>query len=102
MTGRRRLGFAIGLALALPSAPARDREAATVAEIGAAIDSAEPGDVIALAPGVYELPRTAIRRSGRPAQPITLRAAQPGTVELRSRTTELFNVSASDWRFEDL
>lgn len=106
MSRRGRLAIVIALAsvtaLRPNAAPGRDRPVASVAEIAAAIDTAEPGDVITLAPGVYELPRTVIRRSGRPGRPITLRGSRPGAVELRSRATELFKISAADWVFEDL
>jgi hypothetical protein len=49
--------------------------------IQAALDAAGPGDVIALAPGVYH-ERLRIARSGTAEAPIVLRAEEPGTVTI--------------------
>lgn len=44
------------------------------------LDSAAPGDVIALPPGVYRDIQLTLKKSGQPGLPVTLRAATPGTV----------------------
>lgn len=110
----RRLA-ALALAIALPAlattgaarAQARQVPVDDEASLAAAMAAAEPGDVIALAPGVYEIDgRLRADRPGLPERPITLRAARPGEATLRfradSRVVEGFHVTAPDWRFENL
>ncbi|HLY43976.1 MAG TPA: hypothetical protein VKQ73_00245 [Stellaceae bacterium] len=95
--------IALALAMALPATvAARQREAATAAQLRTTIAAAQPGDVITIRPGTYELPRTVIAQSGRPGRPITVRAARAGTVEIRTRASELFKIAGSDWVFENL
>jgi hypothetical protein len=96
------LSLALFLGLALPSVEARERQAATAAELSAELAAAGPGDVVTIAPGVYEVPRIALRQSGSRSRPITVRANRPGTVEIRTQAEELFKIEGSDWVFENL
>lgn len=52
-----------------------------VKTIQRAANMAEPGEAIIILPGVYH-EELRIRRSGKPDQPITFRAQQPGTVTI--------------------
>jgi hypothetical protein len=72
--------------------------------LAGAIAAANPGDTIVLAPGEYRLGgnTTNIRRPGSAAQPITVRAAQPGKARIRSETNELFKVFVPYWIFEGI
>lgn len=73
------------------------------AEIAAAVQAAQPGDVLEIAPGRYALPATLhTGRGGRADAPITLRAARPGTVTLEVRSVEGIVVSQPYWIFENL
>ncbi len=81
---------------------AREITVGTVADILTALQRAEPGDVITIAPGHYVLPPIRIHHGGTPGHPITLRARRLGEVELSSDATEFFKVSAPDWIFENL
>ncbi len=68
-----------------------------------AIAAAEPGDVILLAPGVYDLTGSvSCDHSGTPSLPIIVKAPSPGDVRIRFDALEGFKVSGSDWRFENL
>jgi hypothetical protein len=74
-----------------------------VEELAAAMASAQPGQVLELAPGKYSLPRTLTTgQAGLVGRPITVRAAQPGTVELASNVQEAVKVSQPYWVFENL
>jgi hypothetical protein len=81
---------------------ARAMKAASVPALLQDLDAAQPGDEITIAPGTYEMPPLRLRQSGAAGQPIILRAAALGSVELRSRATEFIKVSGSDWVFENL
>ncbi len=83
-------------------AQARDMTASSVPEILRELDAAQAGDSVTIAPGTYELPPLRLSQNGAPGRGIILRAAAPGTVELRSRATEFIKVSGSDWVFENL
>lgn len=74
------------------------------ADLRAALAKAQPGDVITLLPGRYPLSGGSLEasRPGRADAPITVRAAQPGSVQLDFNLTEGFHVSAPYWRFENL
>lgn len=79
----------------------------TITEAGPlqdALDRAQPGDVITLAPGRYRFGgrSLAVRRPGRADAPITVRAPQPGSVLLEFDLLEGFLVSAPHWVFENL
>jgi len=73
-------------------------------QLQGALDQAQPGDVIAFAPGRYAFSGSSlgIRRAGRADAPITVRALQPGTVTLEFNLLEGFVVDAPHWIFEDL
>jgi nitrous oxidase accessory protein NosD len=81
-------------------AQARAVNVASVPEIIAAVAGAKAGDVITIAPGHYELPGLRLTASGTPQRKIVLRAARPGTVELRSLAVEFIKISAPDWVIE--
>jgi len=106
MNGKRGLFVLAALGLIAPSwaapAQARDVTASSVPEILQDLVGAQAGDSITIAPGTYELPPLRLSQSGAPGRGIILRAAAPGTVELRSRATEFIKVSGSDWVFENL
>lgn len=78
--------------------------AGSMADLTNAILDAEPGDIIELAAGQYSYAGAAISplRGGTADQPITVRAASLGQVEITSEATALFNVDAPFWRFENL
>lgn len=76
---------------------------ATTAQLINAIDDAQPGDVITLAPGIYNLDQDLYCDApGTAAQPIVVRAAALGTALIRLDTPEGFRVSAPYWVFENL
>jgi hypothetical protein len=80
---------------------ARAIHAASAPEIISAVNNAKPGDIITVAPGHYDLPGLRMTASGTRQNPIVLRAARPGTVELRSAATEFMKISAPDWIVEN-
>jgi hypothetical protein len=73
-------------------------------QLQGALDQAQPGDVIAFAPGRYQFSGRSlgVRRAGRADAPITVRALQPGTVTLEFNLLEGFLVDAPHWTFEYL
>ena len=76
---------------------------ATAAELIDAIDDASPGDVITLAPGVYDLDQNLLcDTAGTSTDSIVVRAATLGDAFLRFDAVEGFKVSAPWWRFENL
>ena len=83
------------------SAQARAVNVSTAPEIVSAVNNAQAGDVITVAPGTYDLPGLRLTASGNPQHKIVLRAAKPGTVELRSSAIEFMKISAPDWEVED-
>lgn len=98
-----------GLKLGAQAQPAGAGSAPGIAvsspdQLRAAIARAEPGDVITLAPGSYRFSGPAIdaNRAGRADAPVTVRAAQPGSVRIEFDQVEGFRVSAPYWRFENL
>lgn len=69
--------------------------------IQAALDIAQPGDLIEVAPGQYaEALRTV--RSGAPGSPITLRGTQPGAVVVRHGSATVLVVNHADIVIEGL
>jgi hypothetical protein len=75
----------------------------SVEALAAAMASAEPGQVLELAPGKYSLSQTLTTvKAGLAKQPITVRAARPGTVELVSTIQEAVKVTQPYWVFENL
>ena len=76
---------------------------ATAAQLLTAVNSAQPGDVITLAPGIYDLGQTLYCDTpGTAAQPIVVQAAVLGTALIRFNTVEGFKVTAPYWDFENL
>lgn len=69
-----------------------------------AIAQVRPGDVITFMPGTYRFDGSNIEigRAGTNTEPITVRAADPGTVFLEFNMTEGFLVTAPYWTFENL
>jgi Right handed beta helix region len=75
----------------------------TTGQLISAIEDAQPGDVITLAPGIYNLDQDLYCDTpGTAAQPIVVRAAALGTALIRLDTLEGFRVSAPYWTFENL
>jgi Chondroitinase B len=75
----------------------------TEAGIGEAIKSAQAGDVIVLAPGIYRFSSILpARATGSAEAPITVKAERPGTATVEFDATEGFAVSGAYWRFENL
>jgi hypothetical protein len=99
------LGLTLG-AQARPAGAARPGGVlvANPDELRAAIGNARPGEVITLLPGTYRFFGRAIdaNRPGRADAPVTVRAAQPGSVRVEFDQQEGFRVSAPWWRFENL
>jgi hypothetical protein len=92
-------------ALELPGAtpPPATRALTSVAELAAAMANAAPGQVLELAPGRYALAQTLTTgRAGQPGQPIVLRAALPGSVELVVSAMQGVVVNQPYWVFENL
>ena len=76
----------------------------TSAAATAAIANAKPGQAITFAPGRYRFEGKYIGagHAGTVRNPITVRAEQPGTVELEFAMSEGFLVNAPYWVFENL
>jgi hypothetical protein len=106
MPKQRRAGWLTVLAsivvLSAGRVQGRELPVADARALAASLLAAGPGDTVAIAPGIYQLPRTVLRRSGAATAPITVRAARPGSVEIRTRAAELFKITGSDWVFENL
>jgi len=100
----KRVALAALLLLGLWTAPAAARAVtvANTADILTALQRAQPGDVITVAPGQYTLPAIRLTHGGTKAHPIVLRGPHLGDVTLISKVTEFIKVSASDWVFENL
>jgi hypothetical protein len=84
--------------------PGRLRSVSSIETLRQAIDTAEPGDVILLQPGVYPVhgPYITVRRPGTLAAPITVRAPRLGLVTIESDQPEALKVLAPDWHFENI
>jgi hypothetical protein len=82
-------------------AQARAVHAISAPQIISAVNHAQPGDVITVAPGHYDLPTLRLTASGTEKHPIVLRAAKPGAVELRSSAIEFIEISAPNWIVEN-
>ncbi len=91
----------LGLTAAAPALAAH-LDVATPQAIVAAVTNAQPGDIITIAPGRYELPGLRMRTNGTTKRKIELRAVTPGTVELISTATEFIKISGSDWVVDNL
>lgn len=87
-----------------PTPEGRLRMVDSMAALRQAIATAQPGDVIQLAPGHYRLKGHYLKlvRPGTAAAPIAVRAARLGDVVIESSLIEGFNLSAPYWHFENL
>ena len=75
----------------------------TVTELQTAIRNAAPGDIITLAPGVYDITGNIVCATpGTVAAPITVRAAQLGDAIIHFNAVDGFHVTAPHWIFENL
>jgi len=102
---RRRFSGLLALCVTIGcgwAATARDVPVTDPASLTAAIETAAPGDVITLGPGVYRMDRTPVRRAGSADAPIHVTAREPANTRLRFSGTELFKVSAPHWHFSGL
>lgn len=79
------------------------RVLSNVQELDAAVTNASPGQVLELAPGSYALSQTLTTgRAGQLAQPIVVRAAKPGTVEILVTALQGIVVNQPYWVFENI
>jgi hypothetical protein len=89
-------------------ARAGDVPVSSASQLASAVENARAGDVITLAPGIYELARTRISAAaaGSPETPIVVRAERLGDALIRwdnaGSFVEGFLVSGPWWRFENL
>ncbi|TQV76200.1 NosD domain-containing protein [Denitrobaculum tricleocarpae] len=76
----------------------------TAEEFKAAVKTARPGNVIQLQPGTYSFSGKSIVAGvpGTAGQPIIVRAAELGSVQLNFSLLEGFHVTAPFWIFENL
>jgi hypothetical protein len=74
------------------------------ADLRAAINNAEPGDVIQLMSGrhVFVDRQISVNKPGTASAPITVRAARLGDVTIEANQTVVFKLFAPHWRFENL
>ena len=98
-SGMLALCMAVGLGSV---AVARDVPVTDAAGLTAAIETAEPGDAITLAPGLYRMERVPVTRAGGADAPIRVTAREPGDTRLQFSGTELFKVNAPHWQFSGL
>ena len=101
---RRLIALAIALSsLGLCAQASAQTTVSTVPQLRSEIDAAQPGDVIELQPGNYDVGgKISVTAGGTEDRPITLRAASLGEATLRMDTLEGFLVNAPHWRFENL
>ncbi len=72
-------------------------------DLATRLRAARPGDTFELLPGHYRMLRSIrLNQGGAPGQPVTLRAARPGTVVIESTAAEGFVVQSPYWTFENL
>jgi hypothetical protein len=74
----------------------------TTAELVAALGSAEAGDVLTLADGVYAMGGVTCAASGSADKPITVRSATPLGARIEFDALEGFLVKGAHWHFEGL
>lgn len=92
------------VAFASPHAWAGEVPVADVPGLLGAIQAAQAGDTIVLAPGTYEVKQNKIacEAAGTADAPIVVRAAEAGSVKLRLDTLEGFHVRGPHWEFANL
>lgn len=95
---------ALLLALIATRARAGEVPVADVPGLLAAIQAAQPGDTIVLAPGTYEIHQSKIacEAAGTADAPIVVRADTLGTVNLKFDAVEGFHVRGPFWEFNNL
>ena len=99
----RALGLAAAAAAACAPLHGAVVPVSTTAQLVAAIAAAQPGAVITLAPGTYDVSSPILcDRPGTPDASIVVRSAAPGGARLRVSAVEGFKVSAPYWTFENL
>lgn len=81
---------------------ANDVPVASAIELQNAIGSAQAGDTIVLADGVYALTGVSCTANGTDAAPITVRAANPLGAQVQMDALEGFKVSGAHWHFDGL
>ncbi len=87
----------------VPHALARDVPVSTATELRAAVEGAQPGDVILLADGTYEITgNIRANATGTAARPIIVRALTPLAARIRFDALEGFMVTGPYWTFQDL
>jgi hypothetical protein len=92
-----------GTALLAAAAGAAVVPVSTASQLISAVNNAAPGDVITLAPGIYDFNQTLYCiHAGTAAQPIVVRAATLGQALIRFNIDEGFKVAAPYWTFENL
>lgn len=99
-----RIAACFGLLVSTPAvAAAGVVPVASAAQLVAAIDAAQPGDEITLAPGTYTVAQNLnCDVAGTPDAPIKVRSAAFGESLIRFDAVEGFKVSAPHWVFENL
>ncbi len=93
------------LAISGVAAPAQAQvvRVTTAAELISAVNSAQPGHVITLAPGTYTINQNLLAdAAGSAGAPITIRALALGQALIRFNAVEGFKVSEPYWIFENL
>ncbi len=101
---RRAASLPLLAVLAAP-APAAGQEVSVsdAGQLRAAVEGAQPGHVITLSPGTWDLDRTLVcNAAGTAEAPIVVRAAALGEVTLRSSAVVAFHARAAHWTFENL
>jgi ribosomal protein L7/L12 len=93
----------LSLTLLAPAlASAAEIPVATVAELAAAIQAAQPGDTLVLADGTYVTDGMTCSAAGTAATPIVVRAQNPLAATIETTGTEGFKVTGPHWHFEGL
>jgi len=101
--GGRAVALAFGLAALGGAAWGGVVPVATAGQLIAAIDAAQAGDEITLAPGTYTVSQNLnCDVAGTPDLPIKVRASVLGSALIRFDAVEGFKVSAPHWVFENL
>jgi hypothetical protein len=73
------------------------------ASLVAALKNARAGDMVVIAPGTYMIATSVgLIAQGTPTSPIWVTAPSLGSVIIKSKTTEMINVNAANWNFENL
>lgn len=99
----RPVASVLGESTVAPVAPRTTQLVSPRDDLRPLLVAARPGDTFELLPGHYGLPRSIhLNQGGTPSQPVTVRAAQPGSVVIESSASEGFVVESPYWIFENL